>query len=148
VADNLSHQERCLQYVLSELNERNAQVLEALDAVLWILIEQEHEDLAHVVRQDEVLEEEWRVVHVVIDALLVQVVLGNVPADQGSRGAAEQHLVHDGADRVQIAELGDRSLVPQPEEKLFDLVRIQVDLPVPVRHNDVRQLGEDGQLLR
>ena len=89
-------------------------------------MQQPNNDLAHIVRDDEVLKEERDLVDVAACGGVLQVVVGNIFRDLLSRRSPQQQLEHDGTDRVYIAHLGDSvdPLILFHQQKLLNLIAL------------------------
>lgn len=66
MSDDLTQDLWRLQNVLLQLHQVLAQMVQALVAVLWVLMDELNNNLAHVIRKDEILKEIRYLVHVVV----------------------------------------------------------------------------------
>lgn len=105
VPDDLPEHDGSLDDVLLELCELFLDLEEVLVAMLGILVEQLDYDLAHVVREDLVLEEVRDLVDIRVRRDLMQIVLRDIPGYQLRRRPSKQQFEHDRPNRVDIAQL-------------------------------------------
>ena len=88
--------------------------------------------LAHVIWNDEVLEEEGDLIHITTRRRVLQIIIGNVLRDELSGCSAQEKLEHDGSYRIDVAQLGYsiNCLILFHQDKFLDVVALQVDLAI------------------
>lgn len=103
MSNDLSENQRSQENVLSELDEIFTEVDQILIAMEGVLMQQLHNNLAHIIRDDELLEEVWDFVDIVVGGCVLKVVVCNVLRDGLGWRASEQELKHNRADSVNVA---------------------------------------------
>lgn len=122
---------------------------QVLVPVQRVLVQQLDYNLAHVIGDNEILEEEGHLIDITASRCVLQMVVRYILGNNLSGRPSEQQLEHDGPDGVDVAHLRDAvdPLISFHEQKLLYLVALQVYLAVFLQC-DSCQLVKHFNLLR